>query len=624
MKRRSLLALCLFAFSILYGASGEPLAPQTVRPLYEHLCEVNGEWRLHWPTAPAFWLPAAFANDTERIQAHLAAVERYLRDRLPADLDPDQRRNRWRQLDLLRAYGQAGRFPRNTGHAVRRPYFVDEYGTACAVGYLLLADGREAVVSRIRAERNFAYVRQLPYPELAAWAAENGFTQEELAWIQPGYPPDARPASDVGAGGGVDGRVNIMEKNEDESLMYLAGDFTAVDGLPARSIIAWDGDNWQTLGEGLDGEVYALAFHDSYLYAGGAFCLPGQSEACNVARWDGQAWQAMQSGPMDGVVYALTVDPYSLTIGGDFDQVDGLPVQNLASYLFYQEEWSNNDGAFAVNGPVYCFERVGFQLLVGGDFTQTAPNQPAASQLTANALAYWDGADWLGALQGPHGPVRAMAYFNGDLYVGGHLGQENGMALLRGGLWLTPFDPNFGFYPMAESDSTVHRFRKHNDEHLLVVGGFDFYQSGSFIFGHGAALVQEDFLGTGYCLANGTVRDALLFQNDTYFAGDFSEINGEPYQQLIRFEGPVSTAATGNPVADIKAFRVGDYLRLEYETLPREGQFVLFNLQGQVVLNQLLPAGQGALEIPVGELPRGAYVWQMRAGGALASGKMVW
>lgn len=186
MKTR-LLPILLTLFFIQQAHARPALAPGEVRPLYEHLCEVNAEWLLRDITAPELWQPVAFTGDAERIQAHLAMVEKRLRASPPTGLTPAQRARRERQLDVLHHYWRQGRFPINTGHDHRRPYFVDDFGTACAVGYLLREDGREATVERVRTERNFAYVRQLPYSELLEWAGANGFTQAELAWIQPGY-----------------------------------------------------------------------------------------------------------------------------------------------------------------------------------------------------------------------------------------------------------------------------------------------------------------------------------------------------------------------------------------------------------------------------------------------------
>ena len=144
------------------------------------------------------------AAETARIRARLAAVERDLRAKDVSARPPGERLARSRNLDILHEYWVRGVFPKNTSvPGARVPYFIDRYGTRCAMAYLIEQSGRGDLVARVAATNNNARIRDLKAdPELVAWLRENGLTAGEAALIQPSYdgpppapPPDASAAS---------------------------------------------------------------------------------------------------------------------------------------------------------------------------------------------------------------------------------------------------------------------------------------------------------------------------------------------------------------------------------------------------------------------------------------------
>jgi len=142
--------------------------------------------------------PDPAAAETARIRTHLATVEHALRASDVTHLTPAQRAARARNLDVLHAYWTAGAFPKNTDFPGQRmPYFVDRYGTRCAMAYLIEQSGRGDLVARVAATNNNARIRELKGdPELVAWLDANGLTAAEAARIQPAYgnPPPLPPA----------------------------------------------------------------------------------------------------------------------------------------------------------------------------------------------------------------------------------------------------------------------------------------------------------------------------------------------------------------------------------------------------------------------------------------------
>ncbi|MGE3805300.1 MAG: hypothetical protein AB7K24_11565 [Gemmataceae bacterium] len=123
-----------------------------------------------------------------RIKTHLEGVEQALRSTDVNHLSEDVRSARFEQLDRLKDYWRAGKFPRNHDFANRHaPCFVDRDGQACAVAYLLACSGQQQLVDEVSHHANHALVADIQTPAFEQWIAASGLTRAELAWIQPVY-----------------------------------------------------------------------------------------------------------------------------------------------------------------------------------------------------------------------------------------------------------------------------------------------------------------------------------------------------------------------------------------------------------------------------------------------------
>ncbi|MBP6335335.1 MAG: T9SS type A sorting domain-containing protein [Bacteroidia bacterium] len=112
-----------------------------------------------------------------------------MRSRSTENLSDEQKAKRLECLNFLHEYKLNGVFPKNTFHKEPTPYFIDIFGTACAVGQLIIKSGYESFAKQVSVENNYAYIKELNklYPGLQTWADVHGFTLSELAWIQPAY-----------------------------------------------------------------------------------------------------------------------------------------------------------------------------------------------------------------------------------------------------------------------------------------------------------------------------------------------------------------------------------------------------------------------------------------------------
>lgn len=134
-------------------------------------------------------------NEKEKIQLHLKLVHQKLSNRNGEMLSAEQKSNRTKVLKILKSYYEVGNFPINLHHSYRTPYFIDVFGTACAVGHLIIESGHPSISQMIAETNNYAYIEEMNYSEVEQWASTYGFTMSELKWIQPGYAPYCAPGT---------------------------------------------------------------------------------------------------------------------------------------------------------------------------------------------------------------------------------------------------------------------------------------------------------------------------------------------------------------------------------------------------------------------------------------------
>ncbi|HTF05602.1 MAG TPA: hypothetical protein VK826_16360 [Bacteroidia bacterium] len=181
--KKAVIALCLAVSALTVSAT----------TFYDQLCTFNFNWKKYALVAPA-GEARTFHSDREYIQAHLTGVETILNAASTDHLTPEQVASRRHMITLLHGYRMAGNFPLNYYRAERIPVFIDEHGTHCAVGYLMMMTGQEEMAQRISRTDNYVWVKDIRDPALTAWQQSSGLSVEELKLIQgayDSYPMDA-------------------------------------------------------------------------------------------------------------------------------------------------------------------------------------------------------------------------------------------------------------------------------------------------------------------------------------------------------------------------------------------------------------------------------------------------
>ena len=303
-----------------------------------------------------------------------------------------------------------------------------------------------------------------------------------------------------GVDNGLNGAVFALAAGGTD--LYAGGYFDSVcgnivcnaGGSEVNYIAKWNGSSWSTVGNGLNGYVYALAVSGDDLYAAGAFtevcgnetCDSGNSPANHIARWTASGWSGLGDG-LDDYVYALAVSGTDLYAGGDFAQICGdgacsagnTPANHVA-------KWNGSSWSALGNGvrkdpalvAVNALAVSGTTVYAGGGFRDVCGDVTCTNGNTrVNYIAKWDGSAWSGLQIGVNGFVTALAIDAGDLYAGGTFFQ------LCGSSECANSDVNRPAFYVARWDGRSWfdlRYGVNSDVYSLDVGDGYLYVGGGF------------------------------------------------------------------------------------------------------------------------------------------------
>ena len=471
--RTRLLSILLASATV--NASAQ-LAPTTLAPLSAHLTEVNKEWRTMDPTPAGGDRLVRFDGEAQRIAMHLRMVRERLLAHAPEGVSATQMHARTQLLDRLGDYAARGSFPQNSMLPYRNPVFIDQLGTACAVGQLMIESGDRSLAERISNDINLAYVHDMHRTDVDAWAVAHGFNEDELAWIQPTYAPtnDWYPL-----GGGTNGEVTALLTLANGDLI-VAGSFTEAGGTSCTSVVRWDPDTYTyfTMGSGVDGSVSCAVEFDGDIYLGGSFNAGYQ----DLAIWDGVSWTYQNAFVGKYVMVndlhvfsgSLFAAGYASGFAGNTHQVLGL----------YGGNWQPLGNPF--NNEVLTLQDHYGSLVCGGAFTQGAgPLDPVLSH-----VAVYGSANWGQLADGLDATVYDLHAFNGELFAGGEMRVDSlpmfGFARLGSGApaWELLMPNQLGYIDYFDGTCRVEAITDDGTA-VFIAGAFDLF--GMMTFGTNVA-----------------------------------------------------------------------------------------------------------------------------------------
>ncbi len=234
-----------------------------------------------------------------------------------------------------------------------------------------------------------------------------------LAWTTPGHAADAPDTrTRMSAQEWAAGRAQFRPRLKPPEAPAAGDEYWSAEfGLPSP-----------------DGILYCAARFGNDLIVGGSFQQIGGVPVNNIARWDGTAWHAMGDGTSDRIT-CMTVYDGSLYVGGRFQYVEGRFSPNIAKWDGHA--WTPVGLGL---GTYYCCYDVKSLAVYQGDLVAGGDFGPA-QRADAQGIARWDGATWRPFGDGVGGVVQTMQVVGDSLYVGGLFSMAGGVPSANVALW---------------------------------------------------------------------------------------------------------------------------------------------------------------------------------------------
>ncbi|MBK9149452.1 MAG: T9SS type A sorting domain-containing protein [Flavobacteriales bacterium] len=609
MRTRTTLSLIAISLSAAQAA----MPPLQQATLQEHLLEVNAEWRTQDASPLGGQSIVSFATEAERIRTHLLMVRERLLARDHAGMSAASIEERSTLLARLGDYAEGRTFPQNHVVAYRNPVFIDPQGTACAVGWLMIESGHGALAERISSGMNLGYVREIIADsrfaaDVAGWASVHGFTADELAWIQPGYPPNLPWAP---FGGGTNGTVRVIKELSNGHIL-IAGDFTQAGGVDANGVAIWNGTMFQALGSGVEGTVNCATEHNGELYLGGEM-LSGPTD---LAKWNGTAWTF--STVFDGkypLISALHVHNGQLHAAG---AVSGFAGVNDLVMRFDGTYWLPVGSE--LNDAILALATHNGVLVAAGAFTgfETDPNP------LIRHVAALEGNEWSELGYGLDATVRDLLNVDGTLYAAGtvyvNIAPAFGLArIAQGGATWEQLMPNLTIYLFSGAGPAYINSIAEHEGHIYFAG--DFIVAGN-IMEVGSNLGQWYGIDQVGAMASPEApMHAVEVTGNQLIAGGAFE-GWAPYVAVLDLAtgvgdgpDPITMQMAPNPVTD--------EVRLTSASIPFATAMVTITDASGRAVNPPMARQSGVLRIDASALASGPYVVRIDNGDGPAMARFV-
>ncbi len=604
MERSALLFTALLIASI----GNAQLSPQAEAPLFRHMLEVNKEWRSMCRAPANADRMVHFNTESERIAIHLHLVAEQLRTTTPEGLSAVQFTERNTLLARLDAYADRGRFPQNHALPYRNPVFVDPNNTACAVGQLMIESGHHELAEHISREMNLAYVHDMKRADVLAWAGASGFTEDELAWIQPGYPPST---TWMAMGDGTNSEVKELLRLSNGD-MLVAGSFTQAGGTNANYVARYNGNSYTALPGLPQGDIHTAIEFNGSLYVGGSF----NGGSSDLAMWNGSSWnlQAVFASKY-AEVFDLHIYEGTLYAAGSSS--------GFAGVSYEVKKLTNNTWEFvgqSLNGIIRTLDTFNGTLVCGGDFYGYLFSQDSTvvhvAQLNINS--------WQQLGDGLNGRVFDLLVDQDTLYAGGDCVGEVvtyfGLARISSGAssWeqLMPNIANYIFSPL-DGSTNINALFEYNGR-IYFGGNFQISVGMSYGNEMGAYDGSPDQV-TVMADMNGPVNDLDLLGSDQLVAcGAFTLSAGAAVPYVATTDLATAIPRQELVSADLHVWPnpATDHITLDAgEPLSHSALIEVLDAQGASVLQSI--ASGSRTSIAVHGLASGTYTLRLTDAGGI-------
>ena len=386
---------------------------------------------------------------------------------------------------------------------------------------------------------------------------------------------------------GVSGNLTVYAMVEDAAgNVYLGGSFSGAtnpNGTPVNSknLIKWNQANqqWEALGLGVNGQVWALALDQDTLYLGGSFSQtegPTPVQMSKVGRFllGSGTYEGMGTGVgsssagLNGQVNVIAIGAsHEVFVGGAINQAGGLVVNSIARWT-PGSGWDDMNGglpSFAINGSgvptgvssaatvqSLAFNPLTGKLYAGGTFGEYIGSAGVAQ---TKGLAEWDGTNWT-LLDGIGIPFNSSAFSvhalmvdpaANKLYAGGTFFQyvatnpansAKGNGIMALDLANLTWDNlGGGILPSANNGGTVRAIAKWQGQ-IFAGGNFARMQPAGDFANNIAAYNGSswDNLGNGLNGAGSVAYEVISLNGDIVISGSFSKVDNQEFPGVAMWD----------------------------------------------------------------------------------------
>ncbi len=320
-------------------------------------------------------------------------------------------------------------------------------------------------------------------------------------------------------GTGVEGYLYALEY--DGTNLYAAGQFSSAGGVAALNVAKWNGTSWSAMGDGLNQYVEDLEMFQGNLYAGGWFTASGSTTITTIAVWNGYSWGTvgtnMSGNLMGRHVNSLEATATTLYAGGSFTNIGGITAYSIAAWN--GTTWTAMGSGF-LNGTVRSILNVNGTIYAGGTFSASGTN-------TLSNIAKWNAPNWVDLSGGVNNTVYSLATDGTNLYVGGDFGMAGGITASKIAKW--------NGTAWSALSTTISRtvFAVTYTASKLYTGGsinetFGIYDGSTVSFPAYSFDIRND---------NIVIKSLCLIGNSLYVGGIFTSIDGISLSNIAKWDG---------------------------------------------------------------------------------------
>jgi hypothetical protein len=124
-----------------------------------------------------------------RLNLHFIKMNLILNNKKKNKLSNSQKINRQKAIKSLQDYYEIGKYPRNTQYIKSYPHIRDEFGTPCAMGYIIENNEGKKLADTFEKDNNTVYFKDVKNKKLNNWLHKYGINKQEAIQVQPSYSP---------------------------------------------------------------------------------------------------------------------------------------------------------------------------------------------------------------------------------------------------------------------------------------------------------------------------------------------------------------------------------------------------------------------------------------------------